>query len=289
MKFIVKLFGELWRIAFLLFFALLFYSMTGHNLPSWAQYYLNLIFQLLEDWINAVIPITLLIAGIVYIKKVGWISVSEKVARYFQSNISDNSDFIGRRLSLSKVLFAISILFVIISLVLFNFELRKTPECKINLLKDKHSKCVFNSDSTSSIRIVVHSGANENTVNTKVPISIYITGDKTNASWIKVFPEAASTGGKGRYHSNLNYGIYDLPKNQLSTVNVEATDEVNKLKLFEVKIITNSNNWLMKIFSVMFLITLFLSIYFREEIFRKGAGRVLPYFLFSVLALFVLY
>lgn len=172
---------------------------------------------------------------------------------------------------------------------MFNVELRKSPDCKINLLNETSKECIINSELTPSIRIVVLSGGNKDTVNVNVPIDIHFAGDMTDISWSNVFSEAASTGGNGRYYSNLNYGIYDLPKNQLTSIHISATAEVNQFKLFDVKIISDPNNWLMKIFSAMFLVTQFLSIYFREVVFAKGAGRILPYFLFSVIALFVIY
>jgi len=289
MKFVARIIGEIWRIAFLVFFVLLFYSMSGGELTSWAESYLILMLQLLEDWIMVVVPIMLLLAGVTYIKKVGWHTVSKQVTRYFQSNLNEGSDFKERWLSPSKLFFASSIVSVAISLTLFNVELRKSPDCRINLLNETSEECIINSELTKSIRIVVHSGGNESTVNVKVPIDIHFVGDMADISWSNVLPEAASTGGNGRYHSNLNYGIYDLPKNQQTSIHVSATAEVNQFKLFNVKIISNPNNWLMKIFSAMFLVTLFLSIYLREVIFTKGISKILPYFLFCVIALLVIY
>lgn len=71
MKFIVKIVSELWRITFLVFIVLLFYSMSGGSLPRWAESYLNLVLKLLEDWITVVVPFIFLLAGAAYIKKVG--------------------------------------------------------------------------------------------------------------------------------------------------------------------------------------------------------------------------
>jgi hypothetical protein len=157
------------------------------------------------------------------------------------------------------------------------------------LLSDNTDRCVIDSNLTSSIRIVVHSGGYNNTVNLKIPIDVHIESVTAKVSQKRVYPEASSTGGDGRYHSNLNYGIFDLPKNQTSNITVSATSDIKKLHLFEVKILTNPNEWLKKVFSSLFLVTLFLSIYFRQKTFKKGILRLLPYFVYFVVAMCVFY
>jgi hypothetical protein len=289
MKFIIKILGRLWSIAFLLFFALFIYSTSGGNLTGWTQSYLNSFLQLLTDWMGIVVSVIFVIVGINYGNKVGWKTVGKKIGKYFQSDIDDKFQFKLRGLSLSKLLFATSIVFVAISLSLFNYELRKQPECKIDLLSENTDRCVIDSNLTSSIRIVVHSGGYNNTVNLKIPIDVHIESVTAKVSQKRVYPEASSTGGDGRYNSNLNYGIFDLPKNQTSNITVSATSDIKKLHLFEVKILTNPNEWLKKVFSSLFLVTLFLSIYFRQKTFKKGILRSLPYFVYFVVAMGVFY
>ncbi|WP_394175644.1 hypothetical protein [Thalassotalea litorea] len=203
--------------------------------------------------------------------------------------MDDKFQFTLGILSLSKLLFAASIILVAISLALFNYELRKQPECKLDLLSEVTDKCIIDSNLTSSIRIVVHSGGNIDTVNLKIPIDVHIEGATAKVSEKSVYPEASSTGGDGKYHSNLNYGIYNLPKNQISSITVAGTSDIEKFHLFEVKILTNPNEWLKKIFSALFLMTLFLSIYFRQKTFKKGILRSLPYVVYVVVAIGVFY
>lgn len=126
-------------------------------------------------------------------------------------------------------------------------------------------------------------------MNIKIPIDIFIDGITTNTSFANVYPDTASTGGNGRYHSNLNYGIYDLPKSQNTTITIAATNDVIKLNLFEAKILTNPNDLLKMIFSALFLVTLLLSIYFRQNTFKKGLLRPLPYLVFVAIALVVIF
>lgn len=294
MRFIAKLISWTWSVAFLSWFGLFLISLSGGELPSWATSYLynfqNLLFSFLaSDWAWLIILTIFTIAGYNYGNKIGWKTVGKKLGKYFQSNENDEFQFKIGVLSLSKLLFATSIVFVVISLSLFNYELRKQPECRINLLSENTNKCTLDSNFTSSIRIVVHSGGNRDTVNVKVPIDVYIEGVTTNVTRSKVYPEASSTGGNGRYHSNLNYGIYDLPKNQISNITVTAPSEVKQLHLFDVKILTNPNDWLKKVFSSLFLVTLLLSIYFRQKTFKKGFLRPLPYFVYFIIAIGVFY
>jgi len=289
MKFIIQILGRLWSIAFLLFFALLIYSTSGGSLTGWAESYLNSFLRLFTEWVGIVVPVIFVIVGFNYGNKVGWKRVGKKLGKYFQSDMDDKFQFNLGVLSLSKLLFATSIVFVAISLSLFNYELRKQPECRINLLSENTDKCVVDSNLTSSIRIVVHSGGDIDTVNLKIPIDVHIEGATAKILQKKVYPEASSTGGDGRYHSNLNYGIYDLPNNQISNISVLATSDIKKLHLFEVKILTNPNEWLKKLFSSLFLVTLFLSIYFRQKTFKKGILRSLPYFVYFVVAIGVFY
>lgn len=289
MKIIIKILGGLWSISFLLFFALLIYSIFGGSLPSWVQSHLNSALLLFTDWVGIVVTITFVIVGFSYGHKVGWKTVEKKLGKYLQSSNNDGFQFKLGVLSLSKLLFATSILLGAISLSLFNYELRKQPECRINLLDESYSKCFIDSGLTPSIRIVVHSGGNKDTVNLKIPIDVFIEGVTANISQSKVYPEASNAGGDGRYHSNLNYGIYDLPKNQISYITVSATSDVKKLHLFDVKILTNPNEWLKEVFSSLFLVTLFLSIYFRQKTFKKGIVRSLPYFVYFAIAVGVFY
>lgn len=289
MKFLSILLGRVWSIAFLLFFSLIIFSSLGGNLPNWAASYLSICLQLFKDWIGIIVPVIFIIVGFNYGNRIGWKAVYKKLGKYFQSNLDDEFQFRLSVLSLSKLLFGASIVFVVISLALFNYELRKQPECIINLLDEGTEKCIVNGNLISNFRIVVHSGGDRDTVNIKIPIDIYIDGIATNTSFTNVYPDTASTGGNGRYHSNLNYGVYDLPKVQNTTITIAATGDVNKLNLFEVKILSNPNDWLKKIFSTLFLVTLLLSIYFRQNTFKKGILRPLPYLVFVAIALVVIY
>lgn len=283
------LLGRVWSIAFLLFFSLIVFSALGGSLPSWAASYLSICLQLFKDWVGVIVPIALLMIGLSYGNKVGWKTVYLKLGKHFQSNTDDEFQLRLGVLSLSKLLFGASVIFVAISLALFNYELRKQPECTINLLDKETSECVIDGNLTSNFRVVVHSGGDRDTVNIKIPIDIYVKSKTTNTSITDVHPDTASTGGDGRYHSNLNYGVYDLPEGQNTTITITTTDSVNKLKLFEVKILANPNDWLKKLFSTLFLVALLLSIYFRQSTFKKGLLRPLPYLVFIAIALVVIY
>lgn len=289
MKFITIILSRIWSITFLLFFSLIIFSALGGNLPDWAASYLSICLQLFTDWGFLIVLTAFAIFGYSYGNKVGWKTVGNKIGKHFQSNTNDEFQFKLGVLSLSKLLFGASIIFVALSLSLFNYELRKKPECTINLLDKKTNKCIIDSNLTSNFRIVVHSGGNRETVNIKIPIDVFIDGITTNTSFTNVYPDTASTGGDGRYHSNLNYGIYDLPDSPNTTITIAASNDVMKLNLFEAKILTNPNDWFKKIFSTLFLVTLLLSIYFRHNTFKKGLLRPLPYLVFSAIALIVIF
>ena len=187
-----------------------------------------------------------------------------------------------------EFLFALSLVFFIAFISAFNSELLDgEPLCELNLLSGKQESCILNDKSFTNFRLVVHSGGSSKTLTIKIPISIVIT---TNDEVIKheSMPKAASVGAWRKYHSNLNYGVYDLPKASKVTISITANDNVKGFSLLNAKLLENANNYYVYLLGLIFLVILFFSIYNRKSIFVKGIGKPLPYILYLFVVMLVL-
>ncbi len=186
-----------------------------------------------------------------------------------------------------EFLFAMSMVFFIAFISAFNSELLDgEPLCELNLLNEKQESCNLNDNSFTNFRLVVHTGGSSKTVTTKVPISITIITNDEVIKHESILPKAASTGAGRKYHSNLNYGVYDLPKGS-TTITIIANDNVKRFSLFNAKVLKNANNYYVYLLGLIFLVILFFSIYNRKSIFVKGIGKPLPYILYFFVVLLV--
>jgi hypothetical protein len=169
----------------------------------------------------------------------------------------------------------------------FNSELLDgEPLCEFNLLNEQQESCNLNDYSYTNFRLVVYSGGNSKTVTTKVPISITIRTDDQVTKYESIMPKEASTGAGRKYHSNLNYGVYDLPKGSV-TISIIANDNVKLFSLFNAKMLKNANYFYVHLLGLIFLVILFFSIYNRQSIFVNGIGKPLPYILYFFVVLLV--
>jgi hypothetical protein len=186
-----------------------------------------------------------------------------------------------------EFLLAMSMVFFIAFISVFNSELLDgEPLCELNLLNEKQENCNLNDNSFTNFRLVVHTGGSSKTVTTKVPISITIITNDEAIKHESILPKSASTGAGRKYHSNLNYGVYDLPKGS-TTISIIANDNVKRFSLFNAKVLKNANNYYVYLLGLIFLVILFFSIYHRKNTFVKGIGKPLPYILYFFVVLLV--
>ncbi|QBF84281.1 hypothetical protein EXU30_17585 [Shewanella maritima] len=187
-----------------------------------------------------------------------------------------------------ELLFAISMVFFIAFVSSFNSELLGGESlCKLSLLSGKQASCSLNDNSITNFRLVVHSGGSTETIAIKVPVSIIIRTNEETIKYDNILPKNASAGAGRKYESNLNYGVYDLPKGSVN-ISVKASDNVKRLSLFNAKILKGANDYYIHLLGITFLLILFFSIYSRKRIFVNGIGKPLPYLLYFFVAVLVL-
>jgi hypothetical protein len=188
----------------------------------------------------------------------------------------------------SEFLFAISMVFFIAYISVFNFEmLGRKPLCELDLLSEKTPTCVLNDSSLASFRVVVHAGGNSKTGTIQVPLTIVVRNNTETIKFENIASKSARAGGGQRYHSNLNYGVYDLPKASQATITITTNESVKSFSMFNAKILKESSNYYVHLLGLIFLITLFLSIYRRQKTFVKGYAKSLPYVLYIFVVLLV--
>lgn len=194
-----------------------------------------------------------------------------------------------RFLTYSESLFGASLVFLFCYLAAFNYELGgREAACSIDLVASTEGTCVVNSEGSSDFRLIAHFGGDKNTVNTRIPLSIRISSKNYDHSERGTIQKLASTGAGKRYYSFLNYGVFKLPVSKSIKVHFQAGEEVEKLQLFEARIILNPRNIYVYTFAFLFLALLLVSIYSRKKTFIKRYGKPIPYVLFVFVAMWTL-
>ncbi len=189
----------------------------------------------------------------------------------------------------TESLFGISLVFLCFYLAAFNHELLGKEEiCSVDLLKKNEGKCLVSPKGTSKIRLIVKFGGDINTVMTKVPVSISINSKNYNNSENDIYQKSASTGEGRRYYRTLNYGDFDILENEEAEILIKAGAGVETLRLFKATIVSSPVRMYIYLFGGLFLLSLFLSIFFRKVIFLKKYGKPVPYILYFFVVLLTL-
>ncbi|TRX56996.1 hypothetical protein [Thalassomonas sp. M1454] len=287
MNLIISIIGRVWSLSFLLFIALLVYFESGGELPRIALLYLGYGFKLIKSvfsfmsnqWIWLFPTFTLIILfGLV--KKFGLENIKQKLSTFFHNEVGNKSTVNIRNISLSKVIFSLSIVAMILSLISFNHVLKKDSICEFNLLQQSQYTCILSNNNEPNYRLVVISGGNKETIRQKVLLKISMESERYSYSEGKVSPKSASVGAGERYYQILNYGIHSLPSDADALINIEAVDNIQQFKTFIVKVVIDSNDFWVDFWVYTFLILLFLSVWFRKNTFMNGLARVIPYIVF---------
>lgn len=190
----------------------------------------------------------------------------------------------------SAVLFLSSIVFAVISLSMFNYEVWIKRSVATKQYSSAESKDLnFAVDNIpQNIRITSKVEWEFGKSEVKVPLHISIFWEGKILKKLVRFPRYGEAGGTrwgGRVSSYLNYGLIKVDKAGKYTLSITPGKEVNNLEDFKISVRGDAADVYFEIFSAIFLISLFLSIYYRETVFKNKYLAFLPYTLFALIAL----
>jgi hypothetical protein len=189
----------------------------------------------------------------------------------------------------TESLFGIALVFLCGYFAAFNYELLGKEEvCSLDLTANHEGICQLNQKTESSVRLVVKHGGDQETVLTEVQLAVSLKSENFEFFSNDIDQKSASTGGGQRYYSTLNYGVFEISETEETKLYIKAGNGVEKLALFEVKVIKNPSNFYIHLFGVLFLVFLFFSIYLRKKILIQKYGKPLPYILCIFVALLTL-
>lgn len=189
----------------------------------------------------------------------------------------------------TESLFGVALIFLCAYFATFNYELLgKDVLCNLDLTTNHEGECQLNKKTASNVRIVASHVGDKETVSTEVPLTVSVKSKSYEFSSNEVKQKSTSASGGQRYYSTLNYGVFKITKTEETKIYIKAGKGVEKLALFEVKVIKDPSNFYVHLFGVLFLSFLFLSIYYRKKILTKKCGKPLPYILYFFVVLLTL-
>ena len=181
---------------------------------------------------------------------------------------------------LSEIYFSASFMLFVVFVYFFNSAYFYGEEiCRVELRLGESGCCEVAADSTRNVRIISnYSYLKGKRLRVRPQLDIELANSSGVYTHNKTFQKSGSS-------SLGNFGVFDIVGDSGVNVSFVGGDNPGQIYYLNVVVSRNPSVAIASIFTVLSFVFLYLSIYKRQVVFKRGPNRALPYLLYVLLVL----